>query len=184
LSARSYATWRSDFAGWLYRNAMLDLRQASREQRDAVIARIHADYAPKVQRLEEKIRNAQQVVQREEGQERNAQLQTAISVGATVLDAFLGRKRIRSGTLGRATTAARGVGRAMEQQQDVARAREDVQAAQQELTALNAELEQRVATLDLESVRPSKSDVDVKTVVLAWVPYWRGLDGTLSPAWG
>jgi hypothetical protein len=181
--AKSYTSWRSDFSAWLFRNATLDLRQASREQRDAVVARIRAEFAPKVQRLEERIRNQQQVVDREQGQARSAQLQTVISVGAAVLSSFLGRKRISATSLGRATTAARGVGRSIDQQQDVGRAKADVAAAQGELASLNQELEQKLATLDTIAVRPTKSNIAVQILALAWAPYWHDAAGNATPGW-
>jgi len=181
--AKSYSIWRADFSSWLFRNAALDLRQASREQRDAVVARIRAEFAPKIQKLEERIRNQQQVVEREQGQARSAQLQTVISVGAAVLSSFLGRKRISATSLGRATTAARGVGRSIDQQQDVGRAKADVTAAQAEVAALNQELEQKLATLDTIAVRPTKSNIAVQILALAWAPYWRDGAGNRTPGW-
>jgi hypothetical protein len=181
--AKNYASWRSDFSGWLFRNATLDLRQASREQRDALVAQIRAEFAPKVQKLEERIRNQQQVVQREQGQARSAELQTVISVGATVLSSFLGRKAISATSLGRATTAARGVGRSMQQQQDVGRAQADVGAAQADLASLNQELEQKLGALDSIAVRPTKSNIAVQVLALAWTPYWRDAGGNKTPGW-
>ena len=181
--AKNYGAWRSDFSSWLFRNVTLDLRQASREQRDALVARIRTEYAPKLQRIEERIRNSQQVVQREQGQARAAQLQTAISVGATVLGTLLGRKRVSATSLGRATTAARGVGRSIEQQQDVGRAQADVGAAQAELSSLNQELEQKLGALDTIAVRPTKSNISVQILALAWTPYWRDDAGNEKPGW-
>jgi hypothetical protein len=180
---KSYSSWRSDFSGWLFRNATLDMRQASREQRDALVARIRAEFAPKAQKLEERIRNQQQVVEREQGQARSAELQTVISIGATVLSSLLGRKRVSATSLGRATTAARGVGRSMDQQQDVGRAKADVAAAQADLAALNQELEQRLATLDTIAIRPAKSNISVQILSLAWAPYWQDAAGNKTPGW-
>ena len=181
--AKSYTGWRSDFSGWLFRNATLDLRQASREQRDALVSRIRAEYAPKMLRIEERIRNAQQVVEREQGQARAAQLQTVISVGATLLGSLMGRKRVSATSLGRATTAARGVGRTIEQQQDVGRAKADVGAAQAELSSLNQELEQKLGALETTAVRPTKSNIAVQTLTLAWAPYWQDDAGNKTPGW-
>ena len=181
--AKSYTAWSSDYAAWLFRNATLDLKQAGREQRDAIVERMRAEYAPKVQRLQEKIRNAQQAVDREAGQAHGAELQTAVSVGATVLGALLGRKALNSTSLGRATTAARGVGRSIQQQQDVGRAKADVAAAQAELDALNAEVEQKAAGLGASPVRPTKSNIDVQLVTLVWAPYWRDASGGSAQAW-
>ncbi len=52
----------------------------------------------------------------------------AVSIGATIFGALLGRKAVSASTLGRATTAARGMGRVGKESQDVARATENVDA--------------------------------------------------------
>ena len=107
--------------------------------------------------------------------------QNVISVGAAVLSAFLGRKAVSRGTLGRATTAMRGVGRSSKEKGDVDRAQRDLQALQQQLEDLNRELENEIDRLDdrfdalaeeLEetAMRPRRSDVAVKQVALAWIP--------------
>ena len=122
--------------------------QRTREARDAAIEKLRQQYAPKVARAEEKLRNAQQVVAREKDQAKSATMQTAISVGATILDSLLGNKRITRTGLGRATTAARGAGRAMQQQGDVKRAEEDARAAQEEIDSLNDELQKKIDALN------------------------------------
>ena len=119
-----------------------------REARDAAVEKLRAKYAPKLRRAEEKVRNAEQVIEREGGQAQTAKVQTAVSVGATVLGALFGRK-LGVGTVGRATTAARGAARAMEQQQDVKRAKEDHAAAVEELARLEEELRAEIASLTL-----------------------------------
>ncbi|MFN2520828.1 MAG: ATP-binding protein [Candidatus Limnocylindria bacterium] len=181
--ARSYTQYKTSLATWLFRNATLDLEHAGREQRDRAVDALRAKYAPRAQRLDERIRNAAQIVDREAGQERSAQMQTAISVGATVLGALLGSGRSRVTSIGRATTAARGVGRALDQRQDVARAKEDLTAARAELDALNAEVEQKVTQIGSVGIRPRKSDIDVQLVALAWAPYRKDPQGTRTPAW-
>ena len=116
----------------------------------------------------------------------------AISIGATILNAVLGRKTVSVGSLGRATTAARGAGRVLKEREDAARAGETVAAVQQALAGLEAELQAEVTTLEakgeserLESVaiRPKKTDVRVRLCALAWMPHWRDPAGTLTPAW-
>lgn len=121
-----------------------------REQRDAAMDKLRKLFAPKLARAQEKARNAAQVVEREQGQARGAQVQTAVSIGATVLGALFGRK-LGSGTVGRGTTAARGAARAMEQQQDVARAKEDLAAAEQEVVRLEAELQTELAKVTTDA---------------------------------
>ena len=131
-------------------DAVAESDQKSREQRDAAVEKLRAQYAPKLHKIEERVRNAEQVVQREEGQARGAQVQTVISAGATILTALLGRKRISYTSVGRATTAARGAQRAMQQQQDVKAAKEDLAAAHAEYERLEQELGAQIAEIQAQ----------------------------------
>ncbi|MEX2047602.1 MAG: hypothetical protein WEE03_10580 [Chloroflexota bacterium] len=131
-------------------DAAAESDQKSRERRDAAVEKLRAQYAPKLRRLGEKVRNAEQVVQREEGQAHGAKMQTAISAGATILDALLGRKISRT-SMGRATTTARGAQRAMQQQEDVRAAKEDLAAAQAEHERLEQELATRIAEIQAQA---------------------------------
>ena len=79
-----------------------------------------------------------------------AKLQTGVSMGATLLGALLGRKAVSAGTLGRATTAARGVGRSMKEAADIKRAGESVEAvrhrrSRSSTSRLPRETSQRIA---------------------------------------
>jgi hypothetical protein len=131
-------------------DAVAESAQKTREQRDATVEKLRTQYAPKLRKLEEKMRNAEQVVQREEGQARGAKVQTAISAGATILDTLLGRKVSRT-SLGRATTTARGAQRAMQQEQDVTAAKEDLASAQAEYERLEQELAARIAEIQAQA---------------------------------
>jgi hypothetical protein len=130
-------------------DAAAETAQKTREQRDAAVEKLRGQYAPKLRRLEEKVRNAEQVVEREEGQSRGAKVQTAISAGATILDALLGRKVSRT-SMGRATTTARGAQRAMQQEQDVKAAKEDLESAQAEYERLEQELAAKIAEIQAQ----------------------------------
>ena len=83
---------------------------------------------------------------RESEQATQSQLQTAISVGATLFGALLGRKAVTTSTLGRATTAARGAGRVLKERQDVGRAQENLEALRQQLADLEAQFERDAET--------------------------------------
>jgi Sec-independent protein translocase protein TatA len=133
-------------------------------------------------------------VERESGQATQQGLQVAISLGATVLGAFLGRKAVSATTLGRATTAARGAGRAMKEAQDVSRAKEGVESLQQQLADLDAEFKRESDTVAAQmdpaqqpleplSLKPTKANIAVKVVTLAWAPQRRDAAGALVPAW-
>ena len=155
-------------------------RPRAREKRDAVVEKVRGSYAPRIARLEERIRAAEAAVAREQAQSTQQSLQTAVSIGATILGAFLGRKTVSAATLGRATTAVRGAGRTMKEREDVGRAAENVQALAAQRDELQRALDDEIArvqaavdplTEQLESVEiaPKKKDVAVTMVALAWV---------------
>jgi hypothetical protein len=176
------------------RDFRIRLQQTAREKRDAQVERLRQKYAPKIAVLEEKKRRAEQAVEREAEQAKGQKMQTAISFGSTILSSFLGRKSLSLTTLGRATTAARGVGRSMKEAQDVGRAQETVEAVNQQLEELDAQFKSETEALErsfdpqtesLEtiSLKPTKANVAVKVLSLAWTPYWHDSQGRATPAW-
>ena len=217
IKAKSYDTWRKDFAAWIYRNQRLELlesralkvtsnpdeserdfrvrlQQLAHEQRDQFVEKLRQRYAPKFAALEEKRRRAEQAVERETEQSKSQKVQTAISFGATVLSSFIGRRKASWGTLGRATTAARGVSRSMKEAEDVARVQETLEAVSQQLSELETQFKSETESLEKSvnpqteqfekvSKKPTKANIAVKLVTLAWAPYWTDERGTTSPAW-
>ena len=144
--------------------------------------------------MEERKRRAEQAVAREAEQASGQKMQTAISFGATLLSSFFGRKTLSLTNLGRATTAVRGVSRSMKESSDVGRAQETVEAVNQQLADLDAQLKSGIEaiqqagdpqteTLEKVSLKPTRANIDVKLVTLAWVPYWRDAQGQTTPAW-
>ena len=215
--AKSYQGWTKDFVAFLYGTQKLELlkssstreyskpgeserdfrvrlQQSVRESRDAQIEQLRQKYAPRMAGLQERIRRAQQAVERESAQANQAKLQTAISFGTTLLGAFLGRKAVSVSTLGRATTAVRGVGRSMKEQQDIGRAAESVEALQAQLAELEAELQAEAQALEAKtdaqsepletiSIKPKKTNISVQLVALAWTPFWLDESGDKTAAW-
>jgi hypothetical protein len=215
--ARSYADWNKEFGGWLFRTQKVELfrspstnevskpgesgrdfrvrlQQSGREQRDKAAESLRQKYAPKIAALEERIRRAGQQKEKQEAEARSSQVQAVISVGASILGAFLGRKAISSANIGRATTAIRGAGRVMKESQDVGRAEENVAVLQQQLADLEAQFKSESdmlaeaidplnEKLETISIKPSKANIAVRLVALAWTPHWRDRAGVLAPAW-
>jgi hypothetical protein len=176
------------------RDFRVRLQQMAREKRDEAVEKLRRKYAPKFAQLEERKRRAEQAVEREKEQAKGQKLQTAISFGATLLSSFMGRKRVSMSTLGRATTAVRGAGRSMKEAEDVDRAEDNVAAVAQQLSDLDAEFKAETAALersidpqtealDKVSLKPTKANINVKLVTLAWAPYWHDAQGEIKPAW-
>jgi hypothetical protein len=104
-----------------------------------------------------------------------------VSVGAAIFGALLGRKAVSAATLGRATTAARGVSKIGKEAEDVTRATETVSALKAQLAELEAKVETALqdvsADWDLSNepfervlVKPKRGGVSVQLVALVWVP--------------
>ena len=121
-------------------------------------------------------------------------MQTALSFGTTVLGGFLGRKVLSSGNLGRAKSTISGVSRSRKEAQDVKRAADTVESLRSRLEQLEADFKLDTAALESKmdplteqleqiSVRPTKTGISVKLLALGWLPYWRGDDDKLTPAW-
>jgi hypothetical protein len=214
---KSWSAWQKDFADLLARTRTLPLKlcpttgevsrpgeserdfrarlvHAAREQRDAAVAKLRGKYASKLQTLQDRLRRAEQAVEVQEAQARDAKLSTAFSFGAAILGAIMGRKAASSANVGRAATAARGVNRSTREAGDVARAEENLAAVRQQLAELEAQVQAEVDALaaahdpssePLQSVtvRAKKTQVKVRLVTLAWLPTWLTPSGTSTPAW-
>ncbi len=214
--AKNYANWQKDFVNAIYGTRKVKLlksatynqvsridegegdfrvrlSQASREQRDAATAKLRAKYTPKITTLNERLRRAEQAVEREAAQAKQAKLSSVLSIGSTLLGAFLGRKAVSAGNISKAGTAVRSVGRASQQSADVARAGETVEALRQQLAELDAQFQAEASAIEsgldptsesFETIelRPNKTNISVKLVALAWTPHVRNATGQQVPA--
>ena len=204
--AKSYGAWKKEFGEEIYRNQKLELfkspstgelsqvheserdfrvriSQLGREQRDEWTEKLREKYAKKMEVIEDRIRRAEERVQREQQQAQQQKLQTAISVGATILGAFLGRKAVSRSTIGKASTAVRSASRAMREGKEADLAEESLEVLQQQLAALEAEFKSEMEAyaaksdamneaLETIAIRPKKTNISVRLFALAWAPFW------------
>jgi hypothetical protein len=180
---KNYVAWKREFSAWLaatqsmtvYRSPSTGLtsapgesegafrarnRLAAREARDRAVDELRRKYAPKFSVLEDRLRRAQQQAEAEK-------YDTVVSVGSTLLGAFFGRKSFSAGR------AVRSVSRARKEAADV-------NAVEQQLADLQADLDARLgeaqSTLDASNetlepieIRPKKTHISVRLVSLVWV---------------
>lgn len=202
--AKQVATWRQAFERWLRhgvplvlyhsptlklisdageneRDFRIRLQHHASAQRDLAVEKLRAKYAPKKAALEDRLRRARLVVEREREQAKGSQLDAAVSLGTAVLGTLLGRRRIGAGGVTRAGGALRSAGRAARQRSDVARAEETVETLEAQLRELDAECEREIAALaesfdaqaeQLEeiAITPKAGGVHVRFVALGWRP--------------
>jgi hypothetical protein len=200
---KSYTDWTKSFTAWLTREQSLELlrsdsigliskpgereadfrvrlQHAAREDRDAQVEKLRQKYAPKAAQLQERLRRADQDIQKQQEQASESKVNTAISFGTTVIGALFGRKAFSAGTIGRAGTAARGVGRSMKESQDVSRAQETRGAIEAQLQEVETSLQSEIAGIDAAhdplkeplgtlALKPKRTGVQVRLVALAWV---------------
>jgi hypothetical protein len=174
------------------RDFRIRLQQLAREQRDFEVARLRQRFATRIGTLQRQLMRAEQRVEREQEQYGQQKVQTAISVGATLLGAVFGRKTISIANLGRATTAARGATRISREKEDIERAQQQKEATRAQLDAIEKQLSEdadRLAqtydplaeTLQEVIVRPAKADILLQDFGLLWIPYWHSKAGNPEP---
>jgi hypothetical protein len=212
----SYAAWARSLSAHLYENARSQqlvcdaLKMSSnpgesegdfrgrlalllRERRDAAVEDLRRKYAPRLTTLQDRIRVAQDRAEREKDQLKSQRLNTALSVGASILGAVFGSRKITAGNIGRVTSAARTAGRLGRESDDVSRAEDSLEVLQQRLEALKAEFEGETAklaqSLDASAIAlrtvqltPRKSDITIGEIALVWAPWRKGADGFPAPA--
>jgi len=216
MRASSYAAWGKTLAAHLYQNARADvlvceplkassapgadegdfraqLALAAREQRDAAAADLKRKYAPKLTTLEDQERRASERVERERSQLSQQKLQTAFSVGASVLGALLGRRKLSATNINRAASAARSATRIGRESGDVDRAGDSLEVIQQrhkdlqqqfdaDIAALEGRFDTDAAPLQKIQLTPRKSDIAIGEIALVWAPWRNGADGFPAPA--
>jgi hypothetical protein len=216
LRSQSYATWGKALAAHLFETARNEalvcdalkavsppgmsegdfraqLALTAREQRDAAVADLKRKYAPKLAALEDQLRRAGDRVEREKSQLNQQRLQSAFSIGASVLGAFLGRRTMSAANVNRAASAARAATRIGRESGDVDRASDSVEVVHQkqrdlqqqfdaDAAALAGRFDASAVVLRKVQVSPRKSDIAVGEVALVWVPWRKGTDGFPTPA--
>lgn len=217
FKSAAYATAKNQAEDWLYQNETLDLLfcekynmwskpgeteadfrvrfgHQAREQRDRDIEVLRDKYHSKANVLEIARERAQSAVDREASQARSAKINTAVSIGQTILGALFGRKTLSRTNISKASTAARSASRAMEQSSDVGRAQGRLDQAEAAIVDLKNEMDVRMTEIRLAAdadqvpvkttpIRALKKNIAVTATGLAWLPCRPAADGTLQAAW-
>lgn len=147
-------------------------------KKDEAMAALRASYDKKQQQLQTKLQKAEAKLDKEKIDVRTRGLDTVIAVGSAIVGAFLGRK---GSALGKSTQGMRSAGHLLKERQDVQAAQDEVSRIAAELAALQAEaqgkmqellasLDPAAAALESISVAPRKSDIFDVRVCLLWEP--------------
>ena len=164
------------------RDFRLRLSLGSREARDRAIETLRSKYAARRNKLQDDVQRARDRLDREQAQASKAKWDAAIALGNSVLGAFLGRKTISKTNVGKATSAAKAAGKAMQQSDDLGTAQRELDAALEKFTELELEFQAEVEKLEATQrpeglvlqtleLAPRKTDITIEQVVLAWTPW-------------
>ncbi len=215
--ATSYKSWASSAKAYFYRALSLNLyfcpelklysqsgdsegsfrakmSHAAREVRDLEIEKIRKKNETTLNRLQEKVRKAEQRVEVEKQQASSATMSAAASFGTSILGALFGRKTISAANAGRAASTFRAATRVSDQRGDVKRAQQNQEVAEAEYEEKEKELEAELErlkeaysednlTVETKAISPRKSDLSVEEISLVWLPYTVTATGGLAPAY-
>lgn len=213
---KNYKAWSKDFADMLYRQRRWELwkspafglisepgeserdfrirlREHAREERDRQVEKVRDTYGRRLETNENRVRRAEQKVEKEAQQARDHKLQTMVKVGTTLLGALMGRKTFSRTNLNKASSAFRGVGRSAKESQDVELAEENLEALLDQRRELEAELEAEVESirqdyegraeqLEVFELAPRRTDINISWVALTWLPH-QNHPNQAKPAW-
>ena len=157
---------------------ILRITQMARERRDEEVDKIEEKYSKDLQKLKEKLERSQEVLLKKQATANSLKQEAMVSAGESVIKIFMGR---------RSTTSA---SKAMNKYQKSKTVAIDIQEAQKDIETLNKEMEllENKLKVEVESIKerrekeiseikevliqPKKSDIEIKIVSLAWIPYW------------
>jgi len=166
--------------------------QLAREQRDAEITALRAKYDPTFEQMKTKLAAIEAKLAQERAESSAQQVDTVAAVGSALLGAIMGRKVVSATNVRRGASAARSAGRAKKQASDVTRVEAQRAELHEKWAAVQAEANAKLAALQtrapssLEVARtqlaPRKTDIEVGTLTLLWLPFRRDAAGTPSYA--
>jgi hypothetical protein len=197
VSAKTIKEWETDFKQWLYKGnpltvytcpsleeiSLLDedertfrirISQQAREQRDSFLERIRDDYEKEIDSLEKQLKRAEAKAATQAGQASAQTMNTVISVGTSILGSLFGSRRGYSAIASSASKASS----AMRERGEAAAAAKEVEDVNAKLVEIEEVINKKLAayqnadTVEIVPVEinPSKTNINVREVALAWVP--------------
>jgi len=161
------------------RDFQMRLNQSARERRDEEVELLNKRYEVRLQTLQDRLRRAQAVLERKQADAEARKREVMVSVGESVLGAFLGRRSTRV-----ASTALSKYRQSTAAKMGEKEAEQNAEALQQEISKLQQELQDQAVVItkrwddalkafEKVPVRPNRNDIEVDVFALAWAPHWQ-----------
>ncbi|MFK8015462.1 MAG: DUF87 domain-containing protein [Gammaproteobacteria bacterium] len=213
---RSFTKWEKLFKRWLRNENTLNLYRSkafklistagetegdfrvrlqmlATEQRDVKIAALRKKYATKVATLEERLRKANQTLEKEQEQAKRKKMDSLLGAGSAILGVLLGRKKLSSTSANKVRQAVAGFGSSRKEAGDVTRAMETIKAVKQTLEETAAKMQADIDVLEEKfdasddelttlAIKPKSTDLFIHLVGVVWLPFYRDAKGALTSA--
>lgn len=153
----------------------------AREARDTACDRLRDTAQRKIATIEGRRQTATNQLAKEKAEATTSKMQAGASMLGGILGSLLGRK-VGLGTISRGSTALGKATTAYKQHRDVANVEGKIQTLDQQIEALREEMQQGIdqlaasfdpaaLPLETESLKPTKTDAQVRKVALLWLPF-------------
>jgi hypothetical protein len=201
-SAKAYSSAAKDLADWLYYNEALDLtihpdlgvyrkpgedersfnirlQQAARERRDEEVDKLRAKAEKEIQRVADKLDKERQDLAADQARAQAKQTEQWVNIAESALNFFTGRstRRAVSSATSKWNQAQQAAQNVAQSEQSIEQLAAEKQKLEEQLLAditdITARWEQVADALTTEQIKPRRTDVDVRTTALAWVPMWQ-----------
>jgi hypothetical protein len=152
------------------------LQQAARERRDAEVDALEEKFAARIDKLEDRLRKKERELAADEAEHQARQQEELLSAGETIFGVLTGRRR----SLSRVTTKRRLTRKSRlaldETQEEIVDVQKDIADLEAELKKAVDEITQKweevLDDLTTEEVKLRRTDVDVQTTAVGWLPSW------------
>ena len=161
------------------REFRIRVQHLAHEKRDEAIDKLTKKYASKIKTLEDRQIRARQAVEKKSTTASQRKMDAAVSAGAAIFSALLGRKKISATSVSRMGTAVKSTTRAMKSGEGITQAEETLQSVEAQLEAIQLELEQEMEKIieeyDLQDeifeevqIRTTSTNITIHLIGLAW----------------
>jgi hypothetical protein len=214
---KNYKRWEKEFKEYMYKDLPITLQkcaslkmfsragetqgefrvrleQEASERRDEETEKLRKRYASKFTTLRDRIRRAEDKVEKEEEDYKASRMNSVLSVGTTLMGALLGRKTLSVTNARRAQSSMRSFGRSSKEKSDISRAQDNLEELhikyedlETEFNEAVAKLEEKLSVDNLEfeelTLPPRKGDLSVEQFAVVWLPWEVDENGIAEPVY-
>ncbi len=201
-SAKNYKGWQKEFKDFLYQTQSLLIFECAEleksysqagetlgdfrirletqvsEYRDRETEKLRDKFKSKFEKIRDEIDRAEAVVNREKSQYKSKRLESVLDIGGSIMSALLGRKTSR-----RTSSSIKSYGEASKQLTDVQIAEDKLQDLVNEYKDLDVEFNREMQAIAEKAhidkltfnevlITPRKTDLEVETFFVGWVPFF------------